>query len=130
MEVDSKALASTSIDTVFPGSPTSIDTGGGFGGLSAARTLARAPVDVTLIDRHNYHLLQPLLYQVATAGLAPNAIAAPLRGILHRQANATVLMELVTGIDAARRSVMMGEEHVSYDFLVIATGARHAYFGH
>ena len=110
--------------------PRVVIIGGGFGGLSAARGLARAPVDVTLIDRHNYHLFQPLLYQVATAGLAPNAIAAPIRGILHRQANATVLMEMVTGIDAARRSVLMGEEHVSYDFLVIATGARHAYFGH
>ena len=110
--------------------PRVVIVGGGFGGLSAARALAGAPVDVTVVDRHNYHLFQPLLYQVATAGLAPNAIAAPIRGILHRQANATVLMEMVTGIDAARRSVLMGEEHVGYDFLVIATGARHAYFGH
>jgi NADH dehydrogenase len=110
--------------------PRVVIIGGGFGGLSAARGLAGAPVDVTLIDRHNYHLFQPLLYQVATAGLAPNDIAAPIRAILHRQANATVLMETVTGIDAARRSVLMGQEHVRYDFLVIATGARHAYFGH
>ena len=110
--------------------PRVVIIGGGFGGLSAARTLARAPVDVTLIDRHNYHLFQPLLYQVATAGLAPNTIAAPIRAILHRQANVTVLMETVTGIDAAKRSVLIGEEQLRYDFLVIATGARHAYFGH
>jgi NADH dehydrogenase FAD-containing subunit len=110
--------------------PRVIIVGGGFGGLSAARVLARAPVDVTLIDRHNYHLFQPLLYQVATAGLAPNTIAAPVRAILHRQANATVLMATVTGIDAANRSVLIGEEGLRYDFLVLATGARHAYFGH
>jgi len=110
--------------------PRVVIIGGGFGGLSAARALAQAPVDVTLIDRHNYHLFQPLLYQVATAGLAPNEIAAPIRAILHKQANATVLMEMVTGIDAARRSVLKGEEHVPYDFLVIASGAQHAYFGH
>ena len=110
--------------------PSVIIIGGGFGGLSAARALARAPVHVTLIDRHNYHLFQPLLYQVATAGLAPNTIAAPIRAILRRQANATVLMEAVTGIDAETRSVLIGEKHLDYDFLVIATGARHAYFGH
>ena len=110
--------------------PRVVIIGGGFGGLSAARVLARAPVDVTLIDRHNYHLFQPLLYQVATAGLAPNTIAAPIRAILRKQANATVLMETVTGIDAAKRSVLIGEEQLRYDFLVIATGARHAYFGH
>src|SRR5499426_2935079 len=104
--------------------------GGGFGGLSAARALARAPVDVTVIDRHNYHLFQPLLYQVATAALAPNTIAAPIRAILHKQANATVLMETVTGIDAAGRSVLIGDRRLNYDFLVIATGARHSYFGH
>jgi NADH dehydrogenase len=110
--------------------PRVVIIGGGFGGLSAARSLARAPVHVTLIDRHNYHLFQPLLYQVATAGLAPNTIAAPIRAILQKHANATVLMETVTGIDTAARSVLIGEERVPYDFLLIATGARHAYFGH
>jgi NADH dehydrogenase FAD-containing subunit len=104
--------------------------GGGFGGLSAARALARVAVDVTLIDRHNYHLFQPLLYQVATAALAPNTIAAPIRAILRAQKNATVLMETVTGIDMAGRAVLIGDRHVPYDFLIIATGARHAYFGH
>src|SRR6516225_12276 len=104
--------------------------GGGFGGLSAARALARVAVDVTLIDRHNYHLFQPLLYQVATAALAPNAIAAPIRAILRTQKNATVLMETVTGIDAAGRVVLVGEQRVPYDFLIVATGARHSYFGH
>jgi NADH dehydrogenase len=87
-------------------------------------------VHITLIDRHNYHLFQPLLYQVATAALAPNTIAAPIRAILHGQANVTVLMETVTGIDAVARSVQIGEQRLHYDFLVIATGARHAYFGH
>jgi len=104
--------------------------GGGFGGLSAARALARVAVDVTLIDRHNYHLFQPLLYQVATAALAPNAIAAPIRAILRAQKNATVLMETVTGIDTAGRAALIGGRRVPYDFLIIATGARHAYFGH
>jgi NADH dehydrogenase len=91
--------------------------------------LAQAPFDVTIVDRHNYHLFQPLLYQVATAALAPNAVASPIRAIL-RQANATVLMETVSGIDAAKRAVLIGEERLHYEFLVIATGARHAYFGH
>jgi NADH dehydrogenase FAD-containing subunit len=110
--------------------PRVVIIGGGFGGLSAARALARAPVDVTLIDRHNYHLFQPLLYQVATAGLAPNTIAAPIRAILRSQTNATVLMETVTGIDPAQRSLLVGGGRLRYDFLVIAMGARHAYFGH
>jgi NADH:ubiquinone reductase (H+-translocating) len=110
--------------------PRVVILGGGFGGLSAARALARVTVDVTLIDRHNYHLFQPLLYQVATAALAPNTIAAPIRAVLRAQHNATVLMETVTGIDAAGRAVLIGEQRLAYDFLIIATGAHHAYFGH
>ena len=98
--------------------------------MSAARALAGVAVDVTLIDRRNYHLFQPLLYQVATAALAPNTIAAPVRAILRAQQNATVLMETVTGIDAAGRAVLVGEQRVPYDFLIVATGARHSYFGH
>ena len=110
--------------------PRVVILGGGFGGLSAARALARVAVDVTLIDRHNYHLFQPLLYQVATATLAPNTIAAPVRAILRAQHNATVLMETITGIDAAGRAVLIGEQRVAYDFLIVATGAHHSYFGH
>jgi NADH dehydrogenase len=86
-------------------------------------------VRVTAIDRHNYHLFQPLLYQVATAGLSPADIASPIRGILAAQKNATVLLGRVSGVDTARRAVLIGEREVAYDYLVVATGARHAYFG-
>jgi NADH dehydrogenase FAD-containing subunit len=85
---------------------------------------------VTVIDRRNYHLFQPLLYQVATAGLSPAQIASPIRGILRKQRNATVLMGKVTGIDRSARRVAAGAQHVPYDYLIVATGARHAYFGH
>src|SRR4051794_36144134 len=104
--------------------------GGGFGGLSAAQALARSPVSVTLIDRHNYHLFQPLLYQVATAGLSPADIASPIRSILGRQKNARVMLAKVTGVDLAAREVETDAGSVPYDTLIIATGARHAYFGH
>ncbi len=104
--------------------------GAGFAGLTAAKDLAQAPVDVTIIDRHNYHLFQPLLYQVATAGLSPAQIAAPIRGILSKQANATVRLGRVTGVDLANRQVEIGTDRVPYDWLIVATGARHAYFGH
>jgi NADH dehydrogenase len=103
--------------------------GAGFGGLSAARGLAGAPVDVTVIDRRNHHLFQPLLYQVATAGLSPADIAAPIRSVLRRQANASVMLAKVTGLDLARREVEAGDRRIPYDVLVLATGARHAYFG-
>ena len=104
--------------------------GGGFGGLTAARGLAGAPVDVLLVDRHNYHLFQPLLYQVATAGLSPGDIAWPIRGLLGRQRNARVVLGEVNGIDTKRSVVHVSDWEVEYDYLVIATGARHAYFGH
>ena len=104
--------------------------GGGFGGLWAVRALRSAPVAITLIDRCNHHLFQPLLYQVATAGLAAPSIAAPLRHILRRQANTTVLMGEVHTIDPAARRVMVGERVIDYDYLIVASGATHAYFGH
>src|SRR5262245_60749557 len=105
--------------------------GGGFGGLYAARALAHAPVNVTLIDRTNHHLFQPLLYQVATAMLAPTDIAAPIRWLLRRQRNTTVLLAEVISIDPERRCVLTHDgQEVAYDYLIVAGGARHAYFGH
>ena len=109
--------------------------GGGFGGLDAARALAGAAVRVTVIDRHNYHLFQPLLYQVATAALSPSDIATPIRWILRRQQNARVLLANVSGVDVAGKRVFTennGEyqEWIAYDYLIIATGSAHAYFGH
>jgi NADH dehydrogenase len=103
--------------------------GAGFAGLSAAKALGKAQVDVTVIDRRNYHLFQPLLYQVATAGLSPADVATPIRGILRRQRNTTVLLARVLGIDVAARTVETDHGTVPYDTLIIATGARHAYFG-
>lgn len=104
--------------------------GGGFAGLWAVRALRREPVDITLVDRCNHHTFQPLLYQVATAGLAAPSIAAPLRHILRRQANVTVQLGEVTRIDAAARKVHVGERSMDYDYLLLATGVSHAYFGH
>src|SRR5262245_6091316 len=104
--------------------------GGGFGGLSAVRALARAPVQVTLLDRRNFHLFQPLLYQVATGGLSPANIAAPLRAVLKRQRNARVLLAEAKDFDVAGRSVLLADGRVEYDTLIVATGARHSYFGH
>jgi NADH dehydrogenase len=104
--------------------------GCGFGGLEAARTLAGAPVDITLIDRSNHHLFQPLLYQVATAGLSAPSIAAPIRHMLRRQRNVTVLMAEVTGVDKAARSVALADgQAIAYDYLIVASGATHSYFG-
>jgi NADH dehydrogenase len=104
--------------------------GAGFGGLEAAKALKRAPVDLMVIDRCNYHLFQPLLYQVATASLSPAEIAQPIRSILRSQANAHVLLDEVTGVDSARKTVRTaGGQTVPYDYLLIATGARHSYFG-
>ncbi len=110
--------------------PRIVIVGAGFGGLSAATGLAGAEADVTVIDRRNYHLFQPLLYQVATAGLSPAQIASPIRAILSSAANVRVLMSKVSGIDKERRLVKVEDREIAYDHLVIATGARHAYFGH
>lgn len=104
--------------------------GGGFGGLACARTLSNVGVDISMLDRHNYHCFQPLLYQVATAALSPADVAWPIRHILRRQRNATVFMTEVTGIDAARKVVNTKSGPFGFDFLVIATGAMHSYFGH
>jgi NADH dehydrogenase len=104
--------------------------GGGFGGLYAARELSGAPVHVTLIDKRNYHLFRPMLYQVATGLLSPDEIAAPLRCILSRQCNVDVLMDEVIGIDSGSRLVRLKDRAVPYDFLILATGIHYNYFGH
>ncbi len=109
--------------------PRIIIVGAGFGGLAVAQGLRHAQVDITLVDRQNHHLFQPLLYQVATAGLSPADIAWPVRHLMRRQANAQVLMGAVTGVDTARKVVMLEAGPIAYDLLVLATGATHGYFG-
>src|SRR5688572_4888474 len=111
--------------------PRIVVVGGGFGGLWATRALAGDDVDITLIDRRNHHLFQPLLYQVATAGLSSPDIAAPLRHILRNQRNVEVRLGEVTGIDMPSRTVTLADgEQLPYDCLLLASGATHAYFGH
>ena len=110
--------------------PHVVIIGGGFGGLDAARALAGAPVRVTLIDRHNYHLFQPLLYQVATASLSPGDIASPIRWILRKQVNVQVLLAEAHTIDAPGRRVVLDRGDIAYDYLIVATGSAHSYFGH
>lgn len=111
------------------GRPRVVIIGAGFGGLTAAKALANAKAHVIVIDRRNHHLFQPLLYQVATAGLAPTQIATPIRAILRKQRNTDVLLDHVDGVDTAVREVVLGERRLGYDHLIIATGARHSYFG-
>ncbi|HEX9149565.1 MAG TPA: FAD-dependent oxidoreductase, partial [Thermoanaerobaculia bacterium] len=110
--------------------PHVVVVGAGFGGLTAVRELARAPVQVTLVDRRNHHLFQPMLYQVATAGLSPADIAYPVRSILRRQRNASVLLAEATSVDRGARELVLSDGSLRFDYLVLATGARHAYFGH
>jgi NADH dehydrogenase len=120
--------------------PHVVIIGGGFGGLDAARALAGAPVRVTLLDRHNYHLFQPLLYQVATASLSPGDIASPIRWVLRRQKNVQVLLANVHAIDPAGKRVVIDpgpakagpceDDAIAYDYVIVATGAAHFYFGH
>lgn len=110
--------------------PRVVIVGGGFGGLYAARTLAKAPVQVTLVDKRNYHLFRPMLYQVATGLLSADQIAAPLRSILSRQRNVDVLMAEVTGIDTDKQLAEMSQGSLHYDFLILATGIQYNYFGH
>jgi NADH:ubiquinone reductase (H+-translocating) len=117
-------------DIAVGSQPHVVIIGAGFAGLSAAKALAKAPVHVTLIDRQNYHLFQPLLYQVATAGLSPADIAMPIRSILSRQRNAIIVFGRVMAIDKAARIVSTDAKEIPYDILIVATGARHAYFGH
>ncbi|WP_158880549.1 NAD(P)/FAD-dependent oxidoreductase [Rhodanobacter sp. L36] len=122
----------TSIDTGKDAGalPHVVILGGGFGGLAVARKLAKSAARITLVDRRNHHLFQPLLYQVATASLAAPSISAPLREILRRQSNVTVLLDEVTGVDVGGRRVQLMHGELHYDFLVVATGATHSYFGH
>jgi NADH dehydrogenase len=115
--------------------PLVVIVGGGFGGLTAARKLKRSPVDVLLIDRTNHHVFQPLLYQVATSVLAPGQIASPIRSLLAEQANTSVMLGSVTGVDAESKQVILDADDkvgikISYDYLILATGATHNYFGH
>jgi len=111
--------------------PSVVIIGGGFGGLYAARVLKRAPVDVTVVDRTNHHLFQPLLYQVATATLAPTEITAPIRWLLRKQRNTRVLLAEVTAIDVERRAIVCDDGmSISHDYLLVASGSRHSYFGH
>ena len=111
--------------------PKVVVIGAGFGGMSAVRALAHEPVDITLIDRNNYHLFQPLLYQVATAVLDPSNISSPIRAILNRQRNVEVVLGEVDGIDTRARTVSVGNAgQIAYDQLVIATGSATSWFGH
>ncbi|MGN6117452.1 MAG: FAD-dependent oxidoreductase, partial [Nitrobacter sp.] len=105
--------------------------GGGFGGLEAAHHLAGAPMNITLVDRRNHHLFQPLLYQVATASLATSEIAWPIRHLLRRREDVSTVLGTVESIDTAHRRVVLADgAEIAYDYLILATGARHAYFGH
>ena len=117
-------------DPIFPGVADVVIVGAGFGGLAAARALKRAPVNVIVIDRHNHHLFQPLLYQVATAALNPSDVATPVRSILRRQRNTRVVLDRVMAVDVAAKCLELQYGQLRYDFLILATGAMHSYLGH
>src|SRR5947199_10197564 len=110
--------------------PRVVIVGGGFGGLEAAKKLVCENVRLTVIDRTNYHLFQPLLYQVATAALSPADIAAPIRAVLHKCKNAEVMLAEVQSVDVNTKKIRTTDTEITYDFLILATGARHSYFGH
>src|ERR1700685_4677157 len=110
--------------------PRVVIVGAGFGGLTAARRLAKFPVQITLVDRKNHHTFQPLLYQVATAGLSPGEIAAPIRWVLRDRSNVEVVLEEVVDFDLAGKRVITSDQVLDFDFLIVASGATHAYFGH
>src|SRR5438128_6596306 len=110
--------------------PHIVILGGGFGGLYAAKALRKAPARVTIVDRRNFHLFQPLLYQVATAALNPSDIAYPIRSVVARQKNTNVILGEAAAIDVERRIVKLTDSEVAYDYLIVATGATHSYFGH
>src|SRR6185503_14643618 len=113
-----------------PRKPHVVIIGAGFGGLEAAKKLCDQAVRVSIIDRTNYHLFQPLLYQVATAALSPADIAAPIRGILSRCRNMSCFLTEVVSVDVNRRRIILADGEMDYDYLIVATGARHSYFGH
>src|SRR5688500_3960298 len=110
--------------------PHVVIIGGGFAGLSASKALRGQNVRVTVVDRRNHHLFQPLLYQVATAALSPGDIASPIRWILRRQRNVEVLLADAVGVDLSGHRLLLSDGEIEYDYLVLATGATHAYFGH
>src|SRR4051812_42296921 len=119
------------MDNARPKSPHVVIVGAGFGGLEAAKKLACEDVQVTVVDRTNYHLFQPLLYQVATAALSPADIAAPIRAILSKCKNTEVILAEVRSIDPEAKKLQLSDGgEITYDFLILATGARHSYFGH
>ena len=125
-----RSLPELSVPFNLEGLPRVVIVGAGFGGIACARALRHARARITLIDRQNYHLFQPLLYQVATAALSPADIAIPVRAVFRDQFNAKVMLATVTGLDTDRREVLADGLNLSYDYLVIATGATHSYFGH
>jgi NADH dehydrogenase len=129
-DIEADAGRRATLAPLFPGRSQVVIVGGGFGGLNAAKALRHADVEVTVVDRRNHHVFQPLLYQVATAGLSPGDIASPIRFILRRQRNVRVLLGEARAIDTARKVVHLDVGDLAYDFLILATGAAHAYFGH